>query len=154
MYPSQTSNELHYFNNPAHTITKPSKPNVTNQTQSLQNGTVTVQRTKDYTVFNYKQKNCRYELHIFPLIDPPESHLGHFPIRLQKMSTSIHVSNGSVSKKSTPVPGRLASVYSEVQKSRLDVTLPLPSVLRSGFKVVEGPPSSAAGNPSKICDYD
>lgn len=66
------------------------------------------------------------------------------------MSTAILMSNGDVSKKSTPVPGRLASLYSEVQKSRLDVTLPLPSVLRSGFTVVEGPPSSAAGNTGQL----
>ncbi|CAM8994962.1 unnamed protein product [Rhodiola kirilowii] len=61
-----------------------------------------------------------------------------------------HVSNGAAAKNSTPVSGRLASVYSEVQKSRLDVTLPLPSVLKNGFKVIEGPPSSAAGNPGEI----
>lgn len=40
-----------------------------------------------------------------------------------------------------------SSVYSEVQNSRLDHPLPLPSVLRSAFKVVDGPRSSAAGNP-------
>lgn len=43
-----------------------------------------------------------------------------------------------------------SSVYSEVQNSRLDHPLPLPSVLRSAFKVVDGPPSSAAGNPDEI----
>ncbi|KAL9671536.1 hypothetical protein QQ045_009105 [Rhodiola kirilowii] len=61
-----------------------------------------------------------------------------------------HVSNGAAAKDSTPVSGRLASVYSEVQKSRLDVTLPLPSVLKNGFKVIEGPTSSAAENPDEI----
>ncbi|KAG0470580.1 hypothetical protein HPP92_017280 [Vanilla planifolia] len=49
-----------------------------------------------------------------------------------------------------PSPGRLASVYSEVQTSRLNHPLPLPSVLKSSFKVVDGPPSSAAGNPEEI----
>ncbi|KAJ7964810.1 Pyrophosphate--fructose 6-phosphate 1-phosphotransferase subunit beta [Quillaja saponaria] len=48
------------------------------------------------------------------------------------------------------VPGRLASVYSELQTSRLDVSLPLPSVLKKSFNVVDGPPSSAAGNPEEI----
>ncbi|XP_043691308.1 pyrophosphate--fructose 6-phosphate 1-phosphotransferase subunit beta-like [Telopea speciosissima] len=47
-------------------------------------------------------------------------------------------------------PGRLASVYSEVQTSRLNHTLPLPSVIKNSFKIVEGPPSSAAGNPDEI----
>jgi pyrophosphate--fructose-6-phosphate 1-phosphotransferase len=49
-----------------------------------------------------------------------------------------------------PSPGRLASVYSEVQTSRLLHALPLPSVLRSDFSVVDGPASSAAGNPDEI----
>ncbi|XP_071730024.1 pyrophosphate--fructose 6-phosphate 1-phosphotransferase subunit beta-like [Rutidosis leptorrhynchoides] len=47
-------------------------------------------------------------------------------------------------------PGRCASVYSDVQTSRLNVTLPLPSVLKSSFDVVDGPKSSAAGNPDEI----
>ncbi|KAL2501939.1 Pyrophosphate--fructose 6-phosphate 1-phosphotransferase subunit beta 2 [Forsythia ovata] len=47
-------------------------------------------------------------------------------------------------------PGRLASEYSEVQSSRLKVSLPLPSVLKTAFKLVDGPPSSAAGNPDEI----
>ncbi|VFQ88924.1 unnamed protein product [Cuscuta campestris] len=46
--------------------------------------------------------------------------------------------------------GRYASVYSEVQNSRLDHHLPLPSVLRKPFKVVDGPASSAAGHPEEI----
>lgn len=46
-----------------------------------------------------------------------------------------------------PSPGRVAAVYSEVQTSRLNHPLPLPSVLRGAFKIVDGPPSSAAGNP-------
>ncbi|PKA48857.1 Pyrophosphate--fructose 6-phosphate 1-phosphotransferase subunit beta [Apostasia shenzhenica] len=49
-----------------------------------------------------------------------------------------------------PSPGRFASLYSEVQTSRLNHPLPLPSVLKSSFKVVDGPPSYAAGNPEEI----
>ncbi|KAK4798663.1 hypothetical protein SAY86_030989 [Trapa natans] len=54
--------------------------------------------------------------------------------------------------KSAPRPktGRLASIYSEVQTSRIDHSLPLPSLLRGPFKIVDGPPSSAAGNPGEI----
>ncbi|PHT76332.1 Pyrophosphate--fructose 6-phosphate 1-phosphotransferase subunit beta [Capsicum annuum] len=47
-------------------------------------------------------------------------------------------------------PGRSTSAYSEVQHNRLIVSLPLPSVLKSPFSVVDGPPSSAAGNPGEI----
>ncbi|CAN6246177.1 unnamed protein product [Urochloa humidicola] len=49
-----------------------------------------------------------------------------------------------------PSPGRLASVYSEVQTSRLHHALQLPSVLCSQFSLVDGPPSSATGNPDEI----
>ncbi|CAH2071531.1 unnamed protein product [Thlaspi arvense] len=45
---------------------------------------------------------------------------------------------------------RVTSVYSEVQASRIDHSLPLPSVLTSPFKIVDGPPSSAAGNSEEI----
>ncbi|XP_073051433.1 pyrophosphate--fructose 6-phosphate 1-phosphotransferase subunit beta-like [Primulina eburnea] len=48
------------------------------------------------------------------------------------------------------LPGRSASDYSEVQASRLEISLPLPEVLRKPFNVVDGPPSSAAGNPDEI----
>ncbi|KAF8071416.1 hypothetical protein N665_1128s0014 [Sinapis alba] len=48
-----------------------------------------------------------------------------------------------------PAKGR-ASVYSEVQSSRINNVLPLPSVLKGAFKIVEGPASSAAGNPDEI----
>ncbi|XP_010546562.1 PREDICTED: pyrophosphate--fructose 6-phosphate 1-phosphotransferase subunit beta 1-like [Tarenaya hassleriana] len=48
-----------------------------------------------------------------------------------------------------PATGR-ASVYSEVQSCRINHALPLPSVLRDPFKIVDGPPSSAAGNPDEI----
>lgn len=43
--------------------------------------------------------------------------------------------------------GRFASVYSDVQNSRIFHTLPLPSVLKNPFKIIDGPLSSAAGNP-------
>ncbi|KAI5590373.1 hypothetical protein POPTR_004G003800v4 [Populus trichocarpa] len=46
--------------------------------------------------------------------------------------------------------GRFASVYSEVQSSRIDHALPLPSVLKNPFKIVDGTRSSAAGNPDEI----
>ncbi|KAK9267271.1 hypothetical protein L1049_009693 [Liquidambar formosana] len=36
------------------------------------------------------------------------------------------------------------------KKSRLDHCLPLPSVLKGAFKIGDGPPSSAAGNPDEI----
>ncbi|KAL5052358.1 hypothetical protein RYX36_033040 [Vicia faba] len=57
------------------------------------------------------------------------------------------VSNGTV----TPtVTSRFASVYSEVQNSRVDHKLRLPSVLQAPFAIVDGPKSSAAGNPDEI----
>ncbi|XP_065877629.1 pyrophosphate--fructose 6-phosphate 1-phosphotransferase subunit beta [Euphorbia lathyris] len=52
--------------------------------------------------------------------------------------------------KSSATSGRVSSVYSEVQSSRIDHALPLPSVLKSPFKITQGPPSSAAGNPDEI----
>ncbi|KAF3451776.1 hypothetical protein FNV43_RR07872 [Rhamnella rubrinervis] len=67
--------------------------------------------------------------------------------------SSILVSNGDFSAgKSVPAPviGRVASVYSEVQATRIDHALPLPSVLRKTFKIEHGPASSAAGNPDEI----
>ncbi|XP_059437503.1 pyrophosphate--fructose 6-phosphate 1-phosphotransferase subunit beta [Corylus avellana] len=64
------------------------------------------------------------------------------------MSTAL-VANGDVAA-GKPAMGRVASVYSEVQTSRIDHALPLPSVLRSSFKIADGPVSSAAGNPGEI----
>ncbi|KAF2303695.1 hypothetical protein GH714_021304 [Hevea brasiliensis] len=50
------------------------------------------------------------------------------------------VINGEVpTVKSSPATGRFASVYSELQASRIDHSLPVPSVLKNPFKVVEGP---------------
>jgi diphosphate-dependent phosphofructokinase len=57
--------------------------------------------------------------------------------------------NGSNGTANGPAPGRLASVYSEVQTSRLLHALPFPSVLRSNFTVADGPASSAAGSPGE-----
>ncbi|KAL8103300.1 pyrophosphate--fructose 6-phosphate 1-phosphotransferase subunit beta-like [Apium graveolens] len=58
--------------------------------------------------------------------------------------------NGDISVVKTPVTGRLATVYSDVQNSRLDHSLPLPKVIKDSFHVVDGPASSAAGNPDEI----
>ncbi|KAH0877341.1 hypothetical protein HID58_064735 [Brassica napus] len=55
----------------------------------------------------------------------------------------------AASPDNAPAKGR-ASVYSEVQSSRINNALPLPSVLKGAFKTVEGPASSAAGNPDEI----
>ncbi|KAL2473420.1 Pyrophosphate--fructose 6-phosphate 1-phosphotransferase subunit beta 1 [Forsythia ovata] len=60
------------------------------------------------------------------------------------------IANGEIATIKSTATGRYASVYSEVQSSRLDHPLPLPSVLKNTFKVVDGPPSSAAGNPDEI----
>ena len=61
------------------------------------------------------------------------------------MAAAAVTSNGGAAAAANgPSPGRLASVYSEVQTSRLLHALPLPSVLRSDFSVVDGPASSAA----------
>ncbi|KAE9457940.1 hypothetical protein C3L33_10160, partial [Rhododendron williamsianum] len=63
--------------------------------------------------------------------------------------SSSSASNSSATA-SNPPPGRLASGYSELQESRLNVDLPLPSVLKNSIDVVDGPPSSAAGNPDYL----
>lgn len=66
------------------------------------------------------------------------------------MSPSL-VANADLSPvTSGTVKGRVASVYSELQTSRIDHALPLPSVLKNPFKIVDGPASSAAGNPDEI----
>ncbi|XP_017612434.1 pyrophosphate--fructose 6-phosphate 1-phosphotransferase subunit beta [Gossypium arboreum] len=66
------------------------------------------------------------------------------------MYSSLNTNGNAAAFETGPVSGRFAAVYSEVQNSRIDHALPLPSVLRNPFKVVEGPPSSAAGNPDEI----
>nr|ABK26333.1 unknown [Picea sitchensis] len=60
------------------------------------------------------------------------------------------VSNGDVSAHKQAALTRDISVYSEVQSSRLDHQLPLPSVLEAPFKLVSGPPTTAAGSPEDI----
>lgn len=49
-----------------------------------------------------------------------------------------------------PPASRVPSVYSEVQVSRIDHALPLPSVFKSPFTIVDGAPSSAAGNSGQL----
>ncbi|WOH12099.1 hypothetical protein DCAR_0831598 [Daucus carota subsp. sativus] len=66
------------------------------------------------------------------------------------MAPSPMHANGDISAAKTPVTGRLATVYSDVQNSRLDHSLPLPKVIKNQFDVVDGPASSAAGNPDEI----
>lgn len=63
------------------------------------------------------------------------------------MAPSPMQANGDISVVKAPVTGRLATVYSDVQNSRLDHSLPLPNVIKNRFDVVDGPASSAAGNP-------
>ncbi|KAL8268077.1 hypothetical protein R6Q59_001875 [Mikania micrantha] len=72
-------------------------------------------------------------------------------IQFNSMAPPSLVANGgdSVAGKS-PSISRVSSVYSEVQNSRLDHPLALPSVFAKPFKVVNGPSSSAAGNPDEI----
>lgn len=61
------------------------------------------------------------------------------------------VANGDIfAAKSSPTVGRFSTVYSELQRSRIDHSLPLPRVLNGNFTVVDGPKSSAAGNPDEI----
>ncbi|KAB1209920.1 Pyrophosphate--fructose 6-phosphate 1-phosphotransferase subunit beta 1 [Morella rubra] len=59
----------------------------------------------------------------------------------------------SISATGKAVPGRLVSDYSEVQGSRLNIPLPLPSVLKNSFELVDGPPSSAVGNLEEIAEF-
>ncbi|GMN36410.1 hypothetical protein TIFTF001_005994 [Ficus carica] len=68
------------------------------------------------------------------------------------MSAALVANGDFVAGNLSPAPaaGRVSSVYSEVQARRIDHVLPLPSVVRNPFKIVDGPPSSAAGNPDEI----
>lgn len=66
------------------------------------------------------------------------------------MAPAAVVSNGITAVKSPPVTGRISTVYSEVQNSRKDHALPLPAVIKKEFSIVDGPDSSAAGNPGCI----
>ncbi|KAI8021731.1 Pyrophosphate--fructose 6-phosphate 1-phosphotransferase subunit beta [Camellia lanceoleosa] len=56
----------------------------------------------------------------------------------------------SATKSLAPSTSHFASVYSEVQNSYLDHSLPLPSVLKSSFKIVHGPSRSTTGNPGQV----
>lgn len=71
------------------------------------------------------------------------------------MAPSFVPNGGIYAAKTAPksITGRFASVYSEVQNSRVDHALPLPSVLKKPFTIVDGPQSSAAGNPGKSIYY-
>ncbi|KAL2931250.1 Pyrophosphate--fructose 6-phosphate 1-phosphotransferase subunit beta 2 [Bienertia sinuspersici] len=64
---------------------------------------------------------------------------------------AVAVANGDITaSKSSPVAGRFSNVYSELQRSRIDHSLPLPRVVTQNFNVVDGPNSSATGNPDEI----
>lgn len=80
----------------------------------------------------------------FTLNTTSQQHTHSLSLSQQTMAPASIVSNGNV----TPtVTTRFASVYSEVQNSRVDHKLRLPSVLQTPFAIVDGPKSSAAGNP-------
>ncbi|QCD79767.1 pyrophosphate--fructose-6-phosphate 1-phosphotransferase [Vigna unguiculata] len=68
------------------------------------------------------------------------------------MAPSFAINGGFPGTRITPPSdtGRFAAVYSEVQNSRIDHALPLPSVLKNPFVIVDGPQSTAAGNPDEI----
>ncbi|RDX73840.1 Pyrophosphate--fructose 6-phosphate 1-phosphotransferase subunit beta [Mucuna pruriens] len=68
------------------------------------------------------------------------------------MAPSFAINGDFPGARVTPpsLTGRFAAVYSEVQNSRIDHALPLPSVLKNPFHIVDGPQSSAAGNPDEI----
>ncbi|WOH09728.1 hypothetical protein DCAR_0729186 [Daucus carota subsp. sativus] len=66
------------------------------------------------------------------------------------MAPTLVANGGDISAAKPAVTGRIATVYSEVQNSRLDHALPLPAVIKNSFSVIEGPASSAAGNPDEI----
>ncbi|WVZ67752.1 hypothetical protein U9M48_016792 [Paspalum notatum var. saurae] len=68
------------------------------------------------------------------------------------MAAAAVTSNGcAAAANGGPAPGCLASVYSEVQTNRLLHALPLPSVLRSSFTVVDGSGSRFTGGFDMIC---
>ncbi|ESR60873.1 Pyrophosphate--fructose 6-phosphate 1-phosphotransferase subunit beta [Citrus sinensis] len=60
------------------------------------------------------------------------------------------MSNKSSIVKRDEAAGRVASIYTELQISRMNVSLPLPSVLKNTFNVVDDAASSAAGDPEEI----
>ncbi|CAL0334581.1 unnamed protein product [Lupinus luteus] len=68
------------------------------------------------------------------------------------MAPSFAQNGGIPAPRTAPISttGRFATVYSDVQNSRVDQPLPLPSVLKKPFTIVDGPKSSASGNPDEI----
>ncbi|PNX83759.1 pyrophosphate-fructose 6-phosphate 1-phosphotransferase subunit beta-like protein, partial [Trifolium pratense] len=70
------------------------------------------------------------------------------------MAPSLALDGGSDDCRLTPPPppvtGRFPSVYSQVQNTRIFHALPLPSVLKTPFNIVDVPQSSAAGSPDEI----
>ncbi|KAK9681484.1 hypothetical protein RND81_10G006100 [Saponaria officinalis] len=68
------------------------------------------------------------------------------------MAAAAVVNGGIPAVKSTSTTeiGRYSTVYSELQRSRIEHSLPLPRVLSGNFSVVDGPISSAAGHPDEI----
>ncbi|XWS75782.1 hypothetical protein CRYUN_Cryun01aG0121700 [Craigia yunnanensis] len=68
------------------------------------------------------------------------------------MSPAVATNGFPVSRREE-CPSLLPSVvYSELQSNRLNHTPPLPSILKNSFKVVDGPPTSAAANPNEIAN--
>ncbi|KAH9619922.1 hypothetical protein KSS87_005944 [Heliosperma pusillum] len=62
------------------------------------------------------------------------------------------VANGGISTVKSTSPAefaRYSTVYSELQRSRIEHSLPLPRVLAGNFNVIDGPISSAAGHPDQ-----
>lgn len=97
------------------------------------------------SVNNTNKYQCNKNYFCCPYTDPSsQSQSRH---QSTTMYSSLNTNGNAAAFETGPVSGRFAAVYSEVQNSRIDHALPLPSVLRNPFKVVEGPPSSAAGNP-------
>ncbi|KAF3783616.1 Pyrophosphate--fructose 6-phosphate 1-phosphotransferase subunit BETA [Nymphaea thermarum] len=66
------------------------------------------------------------------------------------MAPSPLLENGGVIPGKPSATGRFAEVYSDLQKHRLDFSLPIPAVLSKSLQIVEGPASSAAGHPEEI----
>ncbi|PPS19908.1 hypothetical protein GOBAR_AA00667 [Gossypium barbadense] len=70
------------------------------------------------------------------------------------MSPAIAATNGLPVSRNEEGPSRflLPSDYGDFQTNRLNHTPPLPSILKNPFQVVDGPPTTAAGNPDEIAN--
>ncbi|KAB2057376.1 hypothetical protein ES319_A11G164200v1 [Gossypium barbadense] len=70
------------------------------------------------------------------------------------MSPAIAATNGLPVSRNEEGPSRflLPSDYGDFQTTRLNHTPPLPSILKNPFQVVDGPPTTAAGNPDEIAN--